>query len=75
MEEFIGTDPSSEITEKIALKEALVKLSCDEQTLIYLRYFKGMTQSESAKRLGMTQVKVSRKEKKIIEKLRSEMAV
>lgn len=74
-EELIGDDKSDEITDKLALGEALKNLSGEEQTLIYLRYYRGLTQSESAKRLGMTQVKVSRKEKKIIEKLRKEMIV
>lgn len=74
-EELIGIDNSEEITDKIALSEALKKLPEDEQKLIYLRYYRGMTQSESAKRLGLSQVKVSRREKKIIEKLRKEILV
>ena len=74
-EELVGVDNSEEITDKLALSEALKNLPKDEQKLIYLRYFRGLTQSESAKQLGMTQVKVSRREKKIIEKLRKEMIV
>lgn len=74
-EELIGDDKSDEITDKLALGEALKNLPKEEQNLIYLRYYRGLTQSESAKRLGMTQVKVSRQEKKIIEKLRKEMIV
>lgn len=74
-EELLGEDHSEEITDRLALGEALKGLPKEEQTLIYLRYFRGLTQSESAKRLGMTQVKVSRSEKKILEKLRKEMLV
>ncbi len=74
-EELIGVDNSEEITDKLALSEALKKLPDEEQKLIYLRYFRGLTQSESAKRLGLSQVKVSRREKKIIEKLRKELIV
>ena len=66
---------SQELTDKLALSEALKNLPKDEQKLIYLRYYRGLTQSESAKQLGLTQVKVSRREKKIIEKLRKEMIV
>ncbi len=74
-EELIGVDTSEEMTDKLALSEALQKLPDDERKLIYLRYFRGLTQTESAKRLGLSQVKVSRREKKIIEKLRKEMIV
>ena len=42
-----------------------------EEKLIMLRYFKEMTQTEVADRLGISQVQVSRLEKKILKKLRS----
>lgn len=74
-EELIGEDHSDEIDERIALQEAIGTLPPEEQMLIQLRYFRGLTQSESAKLLGITQVKVSRSEKKILEKLRREMLV
>ena len=74
-EELIGVDNGEELTDRLALSEALKKLPDDERKLIYLRYFRGMTQSESAKQLGLSQVKVSRREKKIIEKLRREIIV
>lgn len=74
-EELIGCDNSEEITDRLALGEAIKTLPQDEQKLIYLRYFRGLTQSESAAKLGITQVKVSRQEKKIIEKLRREIIV
>lgn len=66
------SDEIDGLCEKIALKEAVSKLPEDEHKLLSLRYFKGLTQSETAKVLGITQVKVSRTEKKIIDKLRSE---
>ena len=75
LEDIIGVDISEEMTDRLALAQALEKLADDEKHLIYLRYFKGMTQTESAKRLGLSQVKVSRREKKIIEKLRKEIIV
>jgi RNA polymerase sigma factor, sigma-70 family len=70
LENIVGTDNIGEITEQIALKEAIENLPADEKSIILLRYYKGMTQNETAQRLGLTQVKVSRKEKKIMEKLR-----
>ena len=56
------------------LKEELSKLSDDEKRLIEARYYKDMTQSEVSRTLGMSQVQVSRKEGKILEKLKSKVA-
>ncbi|MBR5528411.1 MAG: sigma-70 family RNA polymerase sigma factor [Clostridia bacterium] len=75
LEELIGEDNSEEITNRLALAEAIKKLPQEDRILIYLRYYRGLTQCESARRLGLTQVKVSRREKKIIERLRGEMIV
>ncbi len=58
------------LTEKIALTSALSELSPEWRKIVYLRYFLNLTQQECAKRLGITQVKVSREEKKILAKLR-----
>jgi RNA polymerase sporulation-specific sigma factor len=44
-----------------------------DRALIELRYFGGQTQTRTAERLGMTQVQVSRREKKILERLRQEL--
>jgi len=68
--EMIASDDEIEaLTDKIALRQAVKQLDTQEQILINLRYFKGLTQAETAKILGMNQVKVSRTEKKIITKL------
>ncbi len=58
------------ITDRIALNEAIKTLSPLHRKLIYLRYVKEMSQVNAGRILGMTQVKVSREEKKIIEALR-----
>jgi len=58
------------LVDKLALKEALKHLSAQDRLLIILRYFKNKTQSEAAKELCMTQVQVSRREKKVLEQLR-----
>lgn len=56
--------------DRLALSEALKKLPRESRKLIILRYFKDMSQQQTADILGMSQVKVSRTEKKIIEELR-----
>jgi len=60
----------SDIIDKLALKEVLNALEPKERQIIMLRYFKDMTQCQVADILGMSQVQVSRIEKKIIDKLR-----
>ncbi len=59
-----------EFSDKLDLEVALEKLEKTERDIIKLRYFCGLTQSQTAKKLGMTQVQVSRKEKKILISLR-----
>ncbi|MBP1933526.1 RNA polymerase sporulation sigma factor SigF [Ammoniphilus resinae] len=59
--------------EKIALKEAINKLSDRERLIVYLRYFRDQTQSEVAERLGISQVQVSRLEKKILKMIKDQI--
>ena len=59
--------------EKIVLKELLSNLAPREKQLISMRYFKGATQTRVADMLGISQVQVSRMEKKILENMRSKM--
>ncbi len=54
-----------------SVRSAISLLSTDEQTIIRLRYFKEMTQSKVAAIMGVSQVQISRQEKKILEKLRN----
>ena len=58
------------IQNAIALREVLKALPETDRRLIELRYFEGLTQVRTAERLGLTQVQVSRAEKKILLKLR-----
>lgn len=62
-----------EIIEKLSLEKAVKELTCLDKKLITLRYYQGKTQSETAKNLSMTQVQVSRREKKILATLRSKL--
>ena len=58
------------ISNRLVLDEAFSKLTEDERKIMKYRYYNGMTQSKTAKILNMTQVQVSRAEKKILAKLR-----
>jgi len=73
--ENILTDTESEekMVEKIALRQAIEALPEREATVIRLRYFHGLTQQRVSKVLGVSQVQVSRIEKKALEKLRELM--
>lgn len=59
--------------DKIAIREAVQHLQERERLIVYLRYFKDQTQAEVAKRLGISQVQVSRLEKKILEEIKGQM--
>ena len=65
--------PANELADKIALREALAALDEPERQLIECRFFKAMTQTNTARQLGMTQVQVSRKEKAILQRLRGRL--
>lgn len=71
----IPTDaPEEEITEKMALRTVVDSLDERDRQLIELRYFKGMTQVNTARELGMSQVQVSRREKVILGIMRKSMS-
>lgn len=63
--------PESEVGDAIAIRQLVSQLPEQEQALVTLRYFKGYTQQRTADVLGMTQVQVSRAEKKVLVHLRS----
>ena len=61
------------LTEKIALKEALNSLDMKSRQIIVLRYFKDKTQIQVAQMLGISQVQVSRIEKKVLSEMRKQL--
>lgn len=61
------------ITDRMALNEAIRKLPSLWRNIVYLRYYKELSQVETGKKLGLTQVKVSREEQKILTCLRKEL--
>lgn len=63
--------PEDLLTNKLLLQRAFKHLDDTEQQIIRCRYFEYLTQNETAARLGMSQVQISRAEKKILLKLRS----
>lgn len=65
LENLIGTDGTDGIIEHIALKNAVSALPDMQRKIIALRYSKGLSQAKTAEILGLSQVKVSREEKKI----------
>jgi len=71
--EDVLTEGSMEeiLVERIALKEAIGMLPERERSVIGLRYYRGLTQDKTAKILGVSQVQISRIEKKALQLLRS----
>ncbi|HZJ99582.1 MAG TPA: RNA polymerase sporulation sigma factor SigF [Tissierellaceae bacterium] len=63
-------DHQDELLDNIFLKETLSRLKPRDRQIIFLRYYKDRTQTEVAKELGISQVQVSRIEKRIIEDMR-----
>ncbi|MGN0979500.1 MAG: SigB/SigF/SigG family RNA polymerase sigma factor [Candidatus Avoscillospira sp.] len=63
-----------ELIEQISLKEAVAKLPERERLVINLRYFRGLTQEKTAKLIGVSQVQVSRIEKKALLALREHIS-
>ena len=71
LQDVIGE--SHNIDDLILLKDSLNKLNNEEKELINNRYINDYTQFETSKKLGISQVQVSRKEHKVLEKLKQKM--
>ena len=74
LEELIS-DPEQEerMIESLALREAIRDLPRQERMVIGLRYYRGMTQTQAAELLGVSQVQVSRLERRAVEALRKSL--
>lgn len=71
LEGTLGTDaPEEGLVEKLALREAIDRLPEKERMTILLRYFNGLTQERTARVLGVSQVQVSRLERRGLRRLR-----
>lgn len=72
--QLASTDREIErLNDKIALSQAIGRLPRDWQKIITLRYYRNLTQQQVANIMGLSQVKVSREEKKILAVLREEL--
>ena len=74
LEGLVGTEaPEDALVERIALREAVDQLPEKERMTILLRYFKGLTQERTARVLGVSQVQISRLERRGLERLRKSL--
>jgi len=65
--------PEEQMTDRMTLYQLIESMEPRDQELLRLRYFKGKTQQETADLLEMTQVQVSRREKKLLLQMREQM--
>lgn len=65
--------PDTEIGDVLALRQIMLTLSERDRMLLTMRYYQNKTQSQTAQALGMTQVQVSRREKKLLLTMREEL--
>ena len=65
--------PEERVVDLLSLRRVFQGLESRARTLIYLRYFEGLTQTGTAAQLGMSQVQVSRREKAILRLMRERM--
>lgn len=74
-EELLVPQSSGEevLIDRLALRQCLSGLSGEDRDIIIQRYFRGRTQCETAQLLGLTQVMVSRRERKILQSLREQL--
>ena len=69
-----GKDEETEITNRITIKNLINELKDKEKEIILLRYYKQKTQMQVSKILGITQVQVSRIERKVLDKMKKRLS-
>ena len=70
-----GKDEQTEITNRLAIKNLISELNEKEKEIIMLRYYKQKTQMQVSKIMGITQVQVSRIERKVLDNMRRKLSV
>jgi len=71
----VSVEPDDDkIAEMLSLKQVVTELEPKDRSIIFFRYFKSRTQTQTADALGMTQVQVSRREKVILSQLRAKLS-
>ena len=74
LESTLGTTaPEEHLIEELSLREAIDRLPEKERMTVLLRYFKGLTQAQTARILGVSQVQVSRLERRSLNQLRKQL--
>lgn len=73
MDTIPGEDKEDELLTRICLKQAIMDLPPRDRVIIVMRYFGNKTQSEVANRLGLSQVQISRLEKKILTRMKEKI--
>ena len=68
-------DEENKIADKLTIKKLVEELNSQEQEIVMLRYYKGKTQTEVAKKLGISQVQVSRIEKRILYSMKQKLVI
>jgi RNA polymerase sporulation-specific sigma factor len=68
-----STEATEHLLDRMALQRAISKMPSDWQRIVALRYFRNKTQQQVADSMGLSQVKISREEKKIVAFLQKEM--
>ena len=71
----LSSGKENEITNRITIKKLISELKDNEKEVILLRYYKGKTQMQVAKILGITQVQVSRIERKVLDNMKRKLTV
>jgi len=72
LEDTLGVNPFEKVEKNLLVEKLMASLDEKERTLLTLRYFKSLTQTNVAGIMGLTQVQVSRLEKKILMRLRQD---
>ena len=70
LQDTLGAEPMAAVDDRLLLQELLARLSEKERTLLVRRYFYAHTQTQIARDTGMTQVQVSRLEKRLLRRMR-----
>ena len=70
-----GKDEETEIANRITIKKLISELKDKEKEVILLRYYKGKTQMQVSRILGITQVQVSRIERRVLENMKRKLSV
>ncbi len=70
-----GKDETAMLIDKICINNLINSLEVREKQIILLRYYRGKTQMEVAKMLGVTQVQISRIEKKVLSKMKEKILI